>query len=143
MGPSLHVVDLGLTHVALPVADVDRSIAFYARYAGMQVVHRRRHPERGSDVAWLSDRTRPFVVVLIEHTPVDGGLTGAYSHLGVAVASRDDVDALLARATRDGVSTWGPEDAGDPVGYFAILHDPDGHNLEVSHGQRIGAALDT
>ena len=33
--------DLGLTHVAFPVTDVDASAAFYARYADMQVVHRR------------------------------------------------------------------------------------------------------
>jgi catechol 2,3-dioxygenase-like lactoylglutathione lyase family enzyme len=37
-------VDLGLTHIALPVADVDQSIEFYATYAGMQVIHRRVDP---------------------------------------------------------------------------------------------------
>ena len=33
--------DLGLTHVALTARDLDASIAFYAKYAGMAVVHRR------------------------------------------------------------------------------------------------------
>ena len=33
--------DLGLTHVALPVRDVDASAVFYARFADMEVVHRR------------------------------------------------------------------------------------------------------
>ena len=32
--------DLGLTHVALPVNNLDANIAFYAKYARMQVVHR-------------------------------------------------------------------------------------------------------
>ena len=33
--------DLGLTHVALPVSNLDASLTFYARYARMEVVHRR------------------------------------------------------------------------------------------------------
>lgn len=34
--------DLGLTHIALPIADVDKSIEFYATYARMQMIHRHR-----------------------------------------------------------------------------------------------------
>jgi catechol 2,3-dioxygenase-like lactoylglutathione lyase family enzyme len=34
-------VDIGLTHVALTVTNPEASIAFYRKYAGMQVVHRR------------------------------------------------------------------------------------------------------
>ena len=37
-------VDVGATHLALVVSDLERSMAFYARYAGMQVVHRRHDP---------------------------------------------------------------------------------------------------
>ncbi|WP_238393393.1 VOC family protein [Myxacorys almedinensis] len=32
-------IDVGLSHIALPASDVDRSIEFYSTYAGMQVVH--------------------------------------------------------------------------------------------------------
>ena len=58
--------DQGLTHVALPVVDADRSIAFYERFADMTVVHRRADPASGAEVVWLSDLTRPFVIVFIE-----------------------------------------------------------------------------
>ncbi|MFQ5418328.1 MAG: VOC family protein, partial [Myxococcota bacterium] len=54
------MTDVGLTHVALEVSDLDASIAFYESYAGMHVVHRR------PQVVWLSDKTRPFVIVLLE-----------------------------------------------------------------------------
>ena len=57
-------VDIGLTHVAFPVADIDASIDFYATYADMHVVHSRMAAD-GGRVAWLSDGTRPFVIVLI------------------------------------------------------------------------------
>lgn len=34
-------VDVGFTHVAFEVQDLQKSIDFYQRYAGMQVVHQR------------------------------------------------------------------------------------------------------
>jgi hypothetical protein len=30
-----------------------------------------------------------------------------------------------------------PEDYGPPVGYWALIRDPDGHTLEVAHGQEV------
>ena len=45
------MVDLGLTHVALPVSNLNDSIAFYTQYARMQVVHRRTVPTTGFEVA--------------------------------------------------------------------------------------------
>jgi catechol 2,3-dioxygenase-like lactoylglutathione lyase family enzyme len=137
--------DHGLTHVALPVADLERSIAFYAAYAEMQVVHRRADEQTGSAVAWLSDLTRPFVVVLIQ-TPgadVDTGLRGAWCHLGVGVATRELVDQRCAQARSEGRTVMGPIDSGYPVGYWAYVVDPDGHNLELSFGQEVGFTVDT
>lgn len=133
--------DLGLTHVALPVADLDASAAFYERYADMHVVHRRVDGEGDAalGVVWLSDFTRPFVVVLIQ-TAVTHVL-GGWSHLGVAVASREEVDRRCAEARAAGIEVLGPFDDGPPVGYWAILGDPDGHQLEVAYGQQVDAAV--
>jgi catechol 2,3-dioxygenase-like lactoylglutathione lyase family enzyme len=130
--------DLGLTHVALPVAELDRSIDFYARYADFQVVHQRGEP--GERVAWLSDMTRPFVVVLLEHA-VDHRL-GGWAHLGVAVDSRDAVARTLADAAEAGHPVEGPHDSGPPVGYWGIIEDPDGHNLELAYGQEVGLTVE-
>ena len=126
--------DVGLTHVALPARDLDTSIAFYARYARMQVVHRRE------GVVWLSDRTRPFVIVLMAGAQVPAPLRPD-AHLGVACESRAEVDRLCALARGEKCLVSGPEDYGPPVGYWAFLRDPDGHNLEISHGQEIGFAV--
>jgi catechol 2,3-dioxygenase-like lactoylglutathione lyase family enzyme len=129
-------VDVGLTHVALPARDLDASAGFYARYAAMRVVHRR------DGVLWLSDRTRPFVIVLVQVAEVKHPLV-PFAHLGVACATREEVDRLCAEARAEGCLAAGPLDAGPPVGYWAFLNDPDGHTLELSHGQEVGLAVET
>jgi catechol 2,3-dioxygenase-like lactoylglutathione lyase family enzyme len=132
--------DVGLTHIALPVADVDASVAFYAKYARMQVVHR-RGDAGGGEVVWVSDRTRPFVVVLIGVGSVEHPLR-PWAHLGVGCESRAEVDRLSAEAGAEGRLLKGPTDSGYPVGYWALLRDPDGHTLELSHGQEVGLAVE-
>ena len=114
---------------------------FYDRYAAMEIVHSRRDPETGGRVVWLSDRTRPFVVVLIEHSHAEGGLTG-FAHLGVGCDSRDEVDRHCAAARTEGRRVLGPFDSGPPVGYWALIPDPDGHNLELSYGQEVGLTVE-
>jgi len=116
--------DRGLTHVALLVGDVDASLAFYARYAAMQVVHQRADAATGARVAWLTDHTRPFVIVLVE------------------APSREEVDRLCDAARREGCLRRGPTDSGYPVGYWAFIADPDGHMLEISFGQEVGLTVE-
>ena len=127
--------DVGLTHVALPVANLDASIAFYGTFGGMQVVHRR------PQVVWLSDKTRPFVIVLIEVEKVTAPLR-PFSHLGIACSSRDEIDRLSELARREDRLLDGPTDSGPPVGYWAFLRDPDGHTLEISYGQDVEVVID-
>jgi catechol 2,3-dioxygenase-like lactoylglutathione lyase family enzyme len=129
-------IDHGVTHVAMGVTNLDASLEFYERYAAMQVVHRRADPG-GNAVAWLSDLTRPFVVVLIETETVDAHLGGVFGHIGVGVESREVVDRLLSQARDEGRGVFGPLDSGPPVGYWGYIVDPDGHNLELSYGQEV------
>jgi catechol 2,3-dioxygenase-like lactoylglutathione lyase family enzyme len=134
-----HRPDVGLSHIALVVNDIGTSLDFYARYAGLRSVHRRG--ESGREVAWLSDLSRPFVLVLLQNEDARGRLEGV-AHLGVGCASRGEVDRLCALAKEGGHLVSGPDDVGAPVGYTALLRDPDGHNLELSHGQNVGLAVD-
>jgi len=126
--------DIGLTHVALPVRSLAASVAFYAKYAGMQTVHRR------PGVVWVSDRTRPFALVLIETANEIKPLL-PMAHLGVGVRSREDVDRLSRLARDEGCLAREPEDSGPPVGYWALIRDPDGHTLEVAFGQELREAV--
>jgi catechol 2,3-dioxygenase-like lactoylglutathione lyase family enzyme len=128
-------MDVGLTHVALPVSNLDDSAEFYARFARMQVVHRRE------GVIWLSDKTRPFVIVLVRVETVEHPLL-PLAHLGVACESGDEVDRLCGLARDEDRLVAGPLDYGPPVGYWAFIRDPDGHTLEVSHGQEVGLTVE-
>lgn len=133
------MTDLGFTHIALPVADLEQSIAFYQTYAQMQVVHQRQDPvdnrPTGRQVAWLSDGRRPFVLVLIQTTEVNAMLPPPFAHLGVSCESRAAIDTLCKQAQQIGVLLQGPQDSGPPIGYWAYLRDPDGYTLELSYGQ--------
>ena len=135
-------MDIGLTHVARPVTNLETSLVFYAKYAAMRVVHRRPRQEQDHlEVAWLSDLTRPFVLVLVETTEMESPL-GPFAHLGVACGSRAAIDALCEEASREGCLRDEPTDIGGPAGYLAALSDPDGHTLELSFGQDTTAAVE-
>jgi catechol 2,3-dioxygenase-like lactoylglutathione lyase family enzyme len=127
--------DVGLTHVALPATNLEASVAFYFKYAKMQVVHRR------TEVVWLSDKTRPFVIVLMESPDVPFPLM-PFAHLGVACESPEEIDELCKSAQEENCLIAGPMDYGPPVGYWAFLRDPDGHTLEISFGQEVGVTVD-
>lgn len=136
------MADVGLTHIAFVVRDLDRSIGFYQRYAAMRVVHQRTGVHGATVVAWLSDLTRPFALVLIQSPAARESPLGPFGHLGVACATREEVDRLCALARDEGVLASEPADAGPPVGYWALLRDPDGNSLELAFGQEIAFTVD-
>ena len=132
-------IDVGFTHVAFVVRDLEKSIDFYSRYAGMEVVHSREPdlPE-ARKVAWLSDRIRPFALVLVQVDAVTDTTLGNFGHLGVACSSIEEIDNKVAMARMEGILRKEPAQAGEPVGYYVFFADPDGNTLELSYGQKVG-----
>ena len=126
-----------LTHLALGVRDLDRTIAFYRQHVGLYVVHERS--DHGTRVVWLSERPEhpTFVLVLFEVPAVPPPARSTLQHLGFAVASRAEVDTVAEAARADGLLVMDPVYAGPVVGYFCILSDPDGNQVEFSYGQPI------
>jgi catechol 2,3-dioxygenase-like lactoylglutathione lyase family enzyme len=125
-----------LTHLALGVRDLDRTIAFYRKHVGLEVVHERN--DGGMRVVWLGEAVTDvdFVLVLLQTSGPPAG-QGNLQHLGFAVASRAEVDAAAAAARAEGILAVEPIYAGPIVGYFCIVEDPDGNQVEFSHGQPI------
>ncbi|MEZ5175048.1 MAG: VOC family protein [Acidimicrobiia bacterium] len=132
-----------LTHLALRVHDLERSIAWYLQYTPLQLL------QRSSDDygvgAWLADpqdKAAPFVLVLSQFKPdmdpfgyAPLTILGPFAHLGFELTSREDVDAIATRAEAAGVLTLGPVEMADPIGYICFVEDPDGNTVEFSHGQ--------
>ncbi|STV44726.1 putative glyoxalase/bleomycin resistance protein/dioxygenase [Klebsiella pneumoniae subsp. pneumoniae] len=118
-------VDVGFTHVAFTVRCLASSIDFYTRYTAMTVIHQ-REPDLPSarKVAWLSDRTRPFALVLVQSDdPADTPL-GPFGHLGVACATQAEIDEKVALARRGRCFTPGAGAAGRSGGLFRFLCRP-------------------
>jgi catechol 2,3-dioxygenase-like lactoylglutathione lyase family enzyme len=126
-----------LTHLALGVRDLERTITFYRRHARLHVVHDRLDGD--ARVVWLSERAEEpdFVLVLFEVRADPPVAPSTLMHLGFAVDSREDVDAAAEEGRRQDVLMIPPHYAGPVVGYFCILRDPDGNQVEFSYGQPI------
>jgi lactoylglutathione lyase len=142
-----------LTHIALPVRDLDATLAFYERYTTLVNIHQRMDPETGMRSVWLAnqrdvtDGAARFVIVLIcgkLPTAVTGDIKEEYgflrsiSHLGISLDSRDDVDRVAAMAKEEGCLLLGPMYRNEVVGYICIVTDPDGNNVEFSVEQVLG-----
>lgn len=125
-----------LTHVARPCADMDTTIAFYRDFVGLHVVHERE--DDGVRVAWLGEKQtgNDFVIVFIA-VPAPEAQAHFADHLGYDVASRDEVDAIAARAKDLGILHVPATDGGAVIGYYCMVADPDGNLVEFSHGQPI------
>lgn len=134
---------IALTHIALLVANPSASAAFYRRFCGLEIQHRRvdpdpEDPQLTVEVIWLAnhDALPGFVIVLMQGHPLLQERP-SFHHLGFDLASRAEVDALAREAEAEGLLVLPPQDAGPIVGYLCVLRDPDGNWVEVSHGQVI------
>ena len=127
-----------LTHIAQHVRDLDACIAFYESFCGLHVSHRRE--DHGRVVVWLAEpgREHEFIVVLIPGGPGGAQREDDFSHLGFALASEAEVDAIAERGRVAGRLLWAPRREPYPVGYYCGLRDSDGRAVEFSYGQPLG-----
>ncbi|GAA3929897.1 VOC family protein [Litoribacillus peritrichatus] len=127
-----------MTHLALHVADCDICAQFYLVYCGMKVIHRRQ--KRGKQVVWLAEpnREQEFVLVLLDGGPYHQQADLDFSHLGFAVATKEEVDRIAELARNNGDLVWEPRQEPYPVGYYCGLKDPNGNMVEFSYGQPLG-----
>jgi catechol 2,3-dioxygenase-like lactoylglutathione lyase family enzyme len=125
-----------LTHIALHVRDIDASVAFYAEFCGMRVVHERT--DHGVRVIWVAEQgnEKRFVIVLIEGGNAAPQAEHDVTHFGFALDSFEAVNEIARRGADRLI--WPPTDLPYPVGHFCALRDPDGHVVEFSYGQPLG-----
>jgi catechol 2,3-dioxygenase-like lactoylglutathione lyase family enzyme len=138
-----------LTHVALPCANLDRTIEFYTSVTPLVVVA--RNEDENGRGAWLSNPEQsrdPFVLVVAEFPREVAGDFGQeagrpvptltpFAHIGIEVPEREDVDRIAETGRELGCLHWEPRQMAEHIGYVCALTDPDGNVVEFSHGQKV------
>ncbi|MCT4579747.1 VOC family protein [Donghicola sp.] len=118
-------------HSMIRVLDEDRSVAFYSKAFGLSVADRLDFPD--FTLVYMSNDETGFEVELTINKgrtePYDLG--DGYGHLAVSVA---DLTAEHARFEAEGLNPrklveFAP--AGELVGRFFFVADPDGYQIEV------------
>ena len=127
-----------MTHIALHVKDIQKSLDFYSRYCGLKVVHDRADNEKR--VLWMGEegKEKDFILVFIAGGKSIQQRGDDYSHLGFALSSKQEVDEIAFRAKKEGILFWEIREEPFPVGYYCGVLDPDGKIIEFSFGQPLG-----
>jgi catechol 2,3-dioxygenase-like lactoylglutathione lyase family enzyme len=130
------------THIALPAADIEKSIAWYTHYTPLELLDQREDVDGKS--AWLghSDQPdNPFILVLVsffkDQAKGPHATMSPFAHIGIEVPSRAEVERIAEEAREGGCLQWPPTDMPDPVGYICAITDPDGNVIEISHNQGV------
>ena len=135
------------THIALRVADIDATIAWYQTFTPLTLLDKRQD-ELGFG-AWLgqSDSAeRPFILVVAQFLPATDPfkaypkeVLAPFAHLGIELPHHHDIVEIAARGEAAGCLAMRPTEMPPPVGYICILRDPDGNMVEFSYDQGVYA----
>ena len=103
------------THVALHVRDLAACVSFYDSYCGLNEIRR-----RCDQVVWLAEprHKRDFAMVLLAGGPGRNQPKDDFRHLGFAVGSYGEVDAVATQARGDGILVWEPHVGAYPVSCY-------------------------
>jgi glyoxylase I family protein len=108
-------------HIALRVADVERSRAFYSGLLGLRELRRFEEEPEGLRSVWLA--AGPAVVMLEKRLKGAGSDAGSGHVLALAVDSLREWEERLRAA---GIAV------DDRTAYTLYLRDPDGHRVGLS-----------
>jgi lactoylglutathione lyase len=135
------------THLALQVGDIDATIDWYTKHTPLELLTR-REDEMGYG-AWLGHADaaeHPFVLVLSQffeetdpYADQPRTVLGPFAHIGIELTSRDEVDRAADEAEKSGSLKMPPTQMPPPIGYIAMVSDPDGNVIEFSFDQGVYA----
>ena len=133
------------THVALRVADIDATIAWYTEFTTLELLVKREDEDGWG--AWLGHPDAgefPFVLVLAQFrdghdpfAPAPIAKLAPFNHFGIELPTKDAVDEIAARAEAADCLAMPAKQMPDPIGYICMLEDPDGNLVEFSYDQGV------
>ena len=124
---------MGLDHVVLRVADIDRAIAFYEAVLGLHV------ERRLAEIGLVQLRAGTAMIDLVPRTE-DEDMGRNMDHFAIRIAEMD-VPALTAHLKRHGIDAGEVRRRYGAEGYGSSIYitDPDGNTVELK-GPPEGAA---
>ena len=124
-----------IRHTMLPVTDLDRTIDFYTRLLGMDIMRLRNVPERNERVAYLGygGEDEGPALELIETGGADRNkpIPAWAGHVAILPP---DVYKLCERLKAEGVTITGEPRPNRPGSkdHVAWIKDPDGYTIELT-----------
>jgi catechol 2,3-dioxygenase-like lactoylglutathione lyase family enzyme len=123
----------GIDHIVLPVADIDRALAFYHGVLGLPV--EREAEFRAGEIGFPSVRIHDhFVIDLFPRKPGAAPPDGRNLDHFCMVTDAEDLGPIVTELARHGipiargpVERWGAQGMAMSV----YLHDPDGNEVEI------------
>lgn len=121
-----------ILHTMLRVGDLQRSIEFYTRVMGMQLLRTTDRPDQKYSLAFVgygAESSGATIELTYNYGVPAYDLGGGFGHIAIAVdnaaATCDAVRAAGATVTREA----GPVKGGSTV--IAFVQDPDGYKIEL------------
>jgi catechol 2,3-dioxygenase-like lactoylglutathione lyase family enzyme len=115
----------GLTHIAIAVRDLDRTLAFYKKVFDVQVMYQNET---------FLQVTTPGChdIIVFEKRKADYGNTAGIAHFGFRLRNAEDIDEMAARINEAGgtIIEKGEFVPGEPYIFF---RDPDGYEVEIAY----------
>jgi len=123
-----------ILHTMLRVGDLQRSIDFYTKVLGMNLLRTTERPEQKYSLAFVAfgkgnAEGQGEIELTYNHGVPSYEMGGAYGHIAIEVpdayAACDRIKAAGGNVTRDA----GPVKGGNTV--IAFVQDPDGYKIEL------------
>jgi catechol-2,3-dioxygenase len=121
---STKVLTHGLTHIALKVKDIDRTLQFYQHVFNVHIMHRK------ANFAQVTTPGTNDIIVFERSKSSQIGKTGGIAHFGFRLKNADDIQEMTTRVIEAGgfIKEKGEFIQGEP---YLFLIDPDGYEIEV------------
>jgi lactoylglutathione lyase len=124
-------------HTMLRVGDLNKSIDFYTRVLGFELVRKNEYPDGKSTLAFLRVRAGTGDEPVLERTYNWGveanDLGKSYGHIALAVPSLKEFGERIKQAGWN--FSWGPSTTPSGKGGMAFIKDPDGYSIELLEGR--------
>jgi len=121
-----------ILHTMLRVGDMQRSIDFYTKVMGMQLLRKADRPDQQYTLAFLGYESNPHQaeIELTYNYGVDHyDMGSAYGHIAIGVKDAAATCASAKAAGGNVTREAGPVKGGNTV--IAFIQDPDGYKIEL------------